>query len=203
MTTMSPWLSRGDVGASDGQLLFQLVHGDEGAFRELFRRHERATYRVALALVRTTWDAEEIVGSAFLELWRKRASVRIVDDSVLPWLIATVSFFAKNQIRGRLRYQRLLQRVPSAGVQRDHADEVARVVDAIYIAQDVQEVLGALNTRDSSIVLLCIVQELSVRDAAVALGIPEGTVKSRLSRVKERLRKSLSQYAPGVEGVET
>ena len=193
----------GDAVTSDSQLLFRLTHGDEKAYRELFRRHERAAYRVALALVQTTWDAEEVVGSAFLELWRKRESVRIVDDSVLPWLFTTISFVAKNQIRGRRRFQRLLRSAPIAEVQRDHADEVARVVDAIRIAHDVQEVLSTLNARDASVVLLCIVQELSTQEVAIVLGVPEGTVKSRLSRVKARLRTRLSKYAPGVGEVET
>lgn len=192
----------GDAVPSDSQLLFQLTRGDEKAFRELFRRHERAAYRVALALVRTTWDAEEVVGNAFLELWRKRESVRIVDDSVLPWLFTTISFAARNQVRGRLRYQRLLRRAPTTGVQHDHADEVARVVDAVRISQDVQDVLATLNARDTAVVLLCIVQELSSQEAAVVLAIPEGTVKSRLSRVKGRLRTSLNQYAPRVGEVE-
>jgi RNA polymerase sigma factor (sigma-70 family) len=188
---------------SDAHLLFQVTHGDDRAYRVLFRRHERATYRVALALVRSTWDAEEVVGTAFLELWRKRAAVRLVKDSVLPWLLTTISYAAKNKIRSRLRYQRLLHRVPDAGAQRDHADEVARVVDAISIRKDVQRALSALNARDTSVVLLCVVQELSYAEAALVLNLPEGTVKSRLSRVKARLRQDLSRYAPGMEGVGT
>ncbi|WP_374976422.1 RNA polymerase sigma factor [Microbacterium trichothecenolyticum] len=188
--------------ASDSQLLFQMCRGDERAYRALFRRHERSSYRVALALVRSTWDAEEVVGTAFFELWRRRESVRIVEESVLPWLLTTVSYAAKNQIRGRLRYQRLLRRVPDAGTQHDHADEVARMVDAITLTRDVETALAALNARDAGIVILCIVQELSYADAAVVLGVPEGTVKSRLSRVKARLRVDLNMHAPGLEGVE-
>jgi RNA polymerase sigma-70 factor (ECF subfamily) len=185
--------------SSDGQLLFQLSRGDERSFRILFRRHERVAYRVALALVESVWDAEEVASSAFFELWRRRDSVRIVDDSVLPWLIRTISFVAKNQVRGRRRYQRLLRKLPASDAQPDHADEVARVVDAIHIANDVQVALRALNARDTSIVLLCIVQGLGPQDAASVLKIPVGTVKSRLHRVKSRLRVSLSDYAPSAE----
>ncbi|KAA9105979.1 RNA polymerase sigma factor [Microbacterium rhizomatis] len=189
----------GENDPSDGQLLFQLSRGDERSFRILFRRHERVAYRVALALVDSVWDAEEVASSAFFELWRKRDSVRLVGDSVLPWLIRTVSYVAKNQVRGRRRYQRLLRKLPASDAQPDHADEVARVVDAIYIAQDVQMVLGGLNARDASIVLLCIVQGLGPQEAATVLGIPEGTAKSQLHRVKGRLRVSLRDHSPNAE----
>lgn len=185
---------------TDGELLFRLSRGDESAYRELFRRHERRTYRVALLMMQSTWDAEEVVASAFLELWRKRDSVRVVDGSVLPWLLTVVSFMAKNHQRSTRRYRRLLAKVPHGGTEPDHSDEVARTVDALPVAAAVQEALAELNARDASILLLCVVQELSTRDAAVALGVPDGTVKSRLSRVKARLRTRLSAYAPTSEG---
>jgi len=151
-------------------------------------------------MVRSPWDAEDVVAAAFLELWRKRESVRLVDDSVLPWLLTVVSFSAKNSMRAKLRYGRLLSKIPRQEVEPDHADEVARTVDALPVTVAVQQALAELNARDSSVLLLCVVQELSLRDAAVALGIPEGTVKSRLSRVKARLRNRLGDYAPTVAG---
>jgi RNA polymerase sigma-70 factor (ECF subfamily) len=181
---------------TDADLLFRLSRGDEVAYRELFRRHERATYRVALVMLQSTWDAEEVVASAFLELWRKRDAVRLVDGSVLPWLLTVLSYMAKNHQRGTRRYRRLLAKVPHAGTEPDHAEEVARTVDALPVTAAVQEALAELDARDASILLLCVVQELSTRDAALALGIPDGTVKSRLSRVKARLRSRLNAYAP-------
>ncbi len=181
---------------TDEELIFRVSGGDEAAYRHLFRRHERAAYRVALLLTHSPWDAEEVVASAFLELWRKRDEVRLVEDSVLPWLLTVVSFVAKNQQRGTVRYRRLLAKAPHSGHSPDHADEVARTVDALRVSAAVQEALAELNARESSIVLLCVVQELTTRDAALALGIPEGTVKSRLSRLKARLRSRLSPYGP-------
>lgn len=181
---------------TDADLLFRLSRGDEVAYRELFRRHERAAYRVALVMLQSTWDAEEVVASAFLELWRKRDAVRLVDGSVLPWLLTVLSYMAKNHQRGTRRYRRLLAKVPHAGTEPDHAEEVARTVDALPVTAAVQEALAELDARDASILLLCVVQELSTRDAALALGIPDGTVKSRLSRMKARLRSRLNAYAP-------
>ncbi|MBB2977158.1 RNA polymerase sigma-70 factor (ECF subfamily) [Microbacterium endophyticum] len=194
-------VTSGGVEPSDSDLLFRLTKGDEQAYRLLFRRHERACYRVALAMVQSPWDAEEVVGAAFAELWKKRESVRIVDESVVPWLLTVVSYAAKNQLRGLRRYRRLLAKVPHDAPEPDHADEVARVVDAASVSAEVQAVLADLGARDSAVVVLCMVEGLTTRDAARTLGLPEGTVKSRLSRAKGRLRRSLSQYAPDTEGV--
>lgn len=190
---MSDDLEQDDV--SDGELLYRLSHGNERAYRDLFRRHQTVTYRVALLMVRTPQDAEEVVGSAFLELWRKRESVRLVDNSVRPWLLATVTFAAKNQLRGMRRYQRLLRKIPDWGNTPDHADEIARVLDGINMASDVRTALSELSADYAAVLLLCVVQELTIRSTAQALGIPEGTVKSRLSRAKAQLRHRLQTKA--------
>lgn len=180
----------------DGELLYRMSRGDEPAYRRLHERHQAAVFRMSLVLMRTTWDAEEVAATAFFELWRKRDKVRVVDGSVLPWLLATASFAAKNSLRSRRRYHRLLSQIPRDGDVPDHADEVDRAMDALKISANVREALLQLNTRDSSVVILCVIQELPTSEAAVVLGIPEGTVKSRLSRVKARLRGVLTEYAP-------
>ena len=185
--------------ATDGELLFRLSRGDERAYRQLHDRHARPVYRVALVLVRKPWDAEEVAATAFLELWRKRDGVRLFDGSVLPWLLTVTSFVAKNQLRSMRRYSRLLSRIPHDDLSPDPADEVGRAMDALRMSEDVRAVLQQLNSRDASIVLLSVVQELPMKDTALALGIPEGTVKSRLSRVKARLRVSLRDYAPSAQ----
>nr|WP_279587831.1 RNA polymerase sigma factor [Microbacterium ulmi] len=162
--------------------------------RQLIARHERRLYAAALRMTQTSWDAEEVVGAAFLELWRRREHVRIVDQSVLPWLLTVVAYAAKNKLRGQRRYKRLLNHIPSADAFPDHADEVARVVDGKAITQAVRKALAEASAQDASVIVLCIVEEMSIRDAAAVLGIPEGTVKSRLSRAKAKLRDRLGPH---------
>ncbi|KQQ67050.1 hypothetical protein ASF63_07390 [Microbacterium sp. Leaf320] len=186
-------------GPSDGELLFRLSRGDEPAYRMLHDRHQMPVFRLSLVLMHTSWDAEEVAATAFFELWRRRDKVRIVDGSVLPWLLATTSFAAKNSLRSRRRYQRLLHRIPHDEDVADHADEVARAMDSLKISESVREALRQLNPREASVVILCIIHELPLAEAAVVLGVPEGTVKSRLSRVKARLRGELHEYAPRPE----
>ena len=165
----------------------------------LHDRHQAPVFRMSLVLMRTSWDAEEVAATAFFELWRKRDKVRMVDGSVLPWLLATTSFAAKNSLRSHRRYQRLLNRIPHEEQVPDHAEEVARAMGALKISESVREALLQLNPREAGVVVLCVIHELPIAEAAVVLGIPEGTVKSRLSRVKNRLRGQLHDYAPAAE----
>lgn len=186
---------------NDGELLFRLSRGDEPAYRLLHDRHQADVFRVALLLVRTSRDAEEVAATAFFELWRKRRSVRMADGSVLPWLLATTSRTAKNGLRSRRRYRRLLGRIPREDRISENSDEIARVTDALNVSREFHDALVHVNGRDASIIVLCVVNGLPTAEAAVVLRIPEGVVKSRLSRMQARWRTAPDPYTPKTEGV--
>ena len=73
--------------------------GDGEAFGRVFDAHRERVYRHALRLVDTVHEAEDVTAVAFLELWRRRDHVRLVDGSVLPWLLVTAGNVARNQRR--------------------------------------------------------------------------------------------------------
>jgi RNA polymerase sigma factor (sigma-70 family) len=176
---------------TDVELLALSAGGDESAFRIIFRRHETAAYGLAMNMVRSPVDAEEVVGSAFFELWRGRDRVRFVDGSARPWLMVTVSHICRNQRRGRARYARLLAKVPPPESVPDHADEIARVLDAQREATEIRAALVDLREGEAAVVILCMLEEIPVPEAARLLGIPVGTAKSRLSRAKARMNGQL------------
>ncbi|MET2012965.1 RNA polymerase sigma factor [Microbacterium chocolatum] len=178
-------------GKTDAELLELTAAGDKTAFRIIFRRHEAPAYGLALNIVRSSADAEEVVGSAFMELWRKRNSVRFVNGSVRPWLMVSVSHICRNHIRGRSRHGRLLARLPPPEHFPDHADEIARVLDDQNHADDVRAAIAELREAEAAIVILCVLEEVPMEEAARILGIPLGTAKSRLSRAKSRLKDRL------------
>lgn len=184
---------------TDGELLYRLSRGDEPAYRWLHDRHQMPVFRLALVLMPTSRDAEEVAATAFFELWRKRDKVRVIDGSVLPWLLATTSFTAKNSSRSRQRYQRLLRGVPHDDHVPDHADEVTRAMDSMDITEEVRRELLRLSPHNAGVLVLCVIHELPVAQAAVVLGVPERTVRSRLSRVRARRRGELQQYSPTAE----
>ncbi len=106
-----------------------------------------------------------------------------MDGSPLPWLLNTVSHSARNLERSARRYRALLARTP-----------VSPPVPA-PVAPDETGVLAALRrlpAREQSVLVLTVLEGYSDRVAAETLGIPVGTVKSRLARAKARLREEMA-----------
>lgn len=100
----------------------RVLAGDSRNFGVLYDRHRDRVFRHALGRLSHPADAEDATAIAFLELWRRRAQVRFVDDSLLPWLIVTTSNVVHNLRRSRRRYERMLARLPEPDHHPDHPD---------------------------------------------------------------------------------
>ena len=176
---------------SDGYLLESLALGsDRTAFDLLVRRHSRAVYLAALSVTGIAADAEEVAQDAFLVLWRRRADdVRIVADSLAPWLIVTARHLALNLRRGEKRLRLREERLPEAPPLAD--PEAALVATAAREAVD--RALAALDPLDAEIARLCLAEGLSYAEAAAKLGVAHGVVRNRLSRTRRRLRELLGE----------
>ncbi|MEV7900947.1 RNA polymerase sigma factor [Streptomyces anulatus] len=163
--------------------------GDPDAFRELFRDHAQLVFRHA---VRTTGDwsaAEDVVSLTFLEAWRLRGKLRDEGESPRPWLMGIAVNVLRNTGRAARRHQRALARVPLRDVLPDFADElVGRITDSGELAAT-KRALGQLRRAEREVFALCVWSGLGYAEAAEALGVPVGTVRSRLSRARARLRK--------------
>lgn len=165
----------------DAGLWVRVRRGDELALAVLFDRYEGRLFRHASRLLTHREDAKDAVTVAFFELWRKRASVRLVEGSPLPWLVNTVAYCARNLERSGRRYRALLDPAP--------------VAEPVSHDQDDSGVLAALRrlpAREQFVMVPAVLEGLSEREVAQALGIPTGTVKSRLSRAKAKLRDELA-----------
>ena len=153
--------------------------GDGEAFGRVFDRHRHRVLRHAQRLLPVEADAADAVAVVFLEAWRLRARVRLVDGSVLPWLLVTATNTARNQGRATRRYRAALDRLPPPEPSPDHAD---RETDGEAV-----RALRTLAPRDQEVLTLVVLEGYAEREVAEALGIPPGTVKSRLSRARARL----------------
>ncbi|MEP6479118.1 MAG: RNA polymerase sigma factor [Rhodoglobus sp.] len=157
--------------------------GEGEGFGRIFDRHSARLLRHSRRLVTEPADADDVVAITFLEAWRSRSRLRLVDGSVLPWLLVTATNVASNRNRSVRRYRALLARLPAAEPSRD--------LTGVAEGTEASDALGRLSLADRRVVVLCVLEGYSEREAADALGVPPGTVKSRLSRAKQRLRDQL------------
>lgn len=186
---------------SDRELWSRAGAGDSDAFAAVFDRH-RESVRAYCARRSGSLDAaDDLVSIVFLEAWRRRADVDLVHDSVLPWLYGVAGRTVQRRTRTALRHRRLLDRLsthPSfdltarshAAAHADHAEEVAARVDDERHLRKLSAAMSGLGRLDREVLLLCVWQELDHAAVAVALQVPIGTVKSRLSRARARLRRA-------------
>ncbi|MGW2601828.1 RNA polymerase sigma factor [Streptomyces klenkii] len=173
--------------------------GDPDSFRRLFRSHAQIVHRYA---VRATGDwatAEDVVSLTFLEAWRLRAKLPEEPDGAKAWLMGIAVNVQRNTSRAARRHEKALARMPAKEALPDIASEVVgRMADAEQLAA-AKNALGKLRRSEREVVTLCVWSGLSYAEAAEALGVAVGTVRSRLSRARERLRKlaehELGQHA--------
>lgn len=164
-----------------------VLAGDPDGFGSLYDTYRNRVFWHALRHTRSVHDAEDIAALVFLEAWRKRASVRLVDGSPLPWLLATTNNVARNAGRSRRRHQLALSRLPWPEDQEDFSSAADDRIDSAPRREAIRGAFAGLHARDQDVLSLCVIAEMPVAEAARVLGVPVGTVKSRLSRAKVKL----------------
>ena len=136
--------------------------------------------------------AQDLTSETFLQAFRGRHTYRPEQPSALPWLYG----IATNQLRGHLRSEQrrieVLAKVAGqsilAGTTEEDSDDA---LSAAATLERLAVALAGLTQEARDTVALVVVESLSYEDAAVALGVPVGTVRSRLSRARQELRRAL------------
>lgn len=171
--------------------------GSPAAFGVVYDRHRRQVFGKALRSTADPGDAEEVMAVVFLEAWRRRKDVRIVDGSLLPWLYTTTGYVAMNMARARRRHRIALAQLPAPSHLPDVAVTVDEQVDAVGRGRVLRDALAHLNSKERAVVQLCLVDELPLTSAADVLDLPLGTVKSRLHRARAKLQRILGRTVLG------
>ncbi|MFE2541873.1 RNA polymerase sigma factor [Actinacidiphila glaucinigra] len=133
--------------------------------------------------------AEEIVSLTFLEVWRLREKLESTDDSVRPWVYGIATNVLRNRGRAMRRHKNAMDRLPVLDDIPDFSDEVAERLDDGRRLSAAKTAVAKLRQSERDVFALCVWADLSYAAAAEALGIPIGTVRSRLARARARLQK--------------
>jgi RNA polymerase sigma factor (sigma-70 family) len=177
-----------EMEPSDASLWARSRAGDPDAFGLLFERHARAVNNYCFRRIGKRATAQDLLSIVFLEAWRRRDK-ELPADKVLPWLYGIATNVVRHQRRSERRFAAALSRLPEAGADPDFADDSAEFLDLERQAQKALGLLQTLPRREQDVFVLCVGMELSYEDAALALDLPVGTVRSRLSRARARLRE--------------
>ncbi|MFF1697049.1 RNA polymerase sigma factor [Streptomyces sp. NPDC058257] len=163
--------------------------GEREAFGELYEAYARTVYNHALRLTGDWSTAEEVMSETFLAAWRTRDRLEPDRGSLKPWLLGIATHKAQNANRGLRRRLAFLSRQPPPPEVADFAEESAGRMDDVRRLAAVHGALRRLRRPEREVLVLCVWSGLDYAQAAEALGVPVGTVRSRLSRARARLRR--------------
>jgi RNA polymerase sigma-70 factor, ECF subfamily len=184
--------------ASDESLFRASATGDQQAFSELYERHARAIYNYLFRRLADWSEAEDLTAVVFLEAYRRRRDVVVFEGKLLPWLYGIATNVLRNRRRALWRHRDLIAQLadqparaaPDASARAEAAEQMRAVLKRV----------ATLPRRQQDAIALCLWSGLSYEEAAVALGVPVGTVRSRLSRARTALAEP--DGAPGHEPID-
>jgi RNA polymerase sigma-70 factor (ECF subfamily) len=185
------------VVQSDEMVMASLAQGgkglDDSALRLLYERHAPAMLRLLRRLTSNQAVAEEILQEAWVAVWQSAGGYR-ADSSVRAWLLGVARRQAHNRIR---RKEVLAVELDEAVAVADPDEDVEARVLAKAGHEEVMSRILALPEHLREVVILALVDELPYKDVSTVLGIPVGTVKSRMAHARARLSAALAGNTSG------
>lgn len=162
-----------------------MARWDDADFTEFVRRHSRLVFRVAYAVLRNSHDAEDVVQEVFLKLYRSNAWGGVRDEK---------AYLARSAWRAAVDHLPKGERVELADeseLPSAHPSPEQAALDADF-QQKVHRLIDRLPEELRQPLALSTIQELTSGEVAEVLGIPEGTVRTRVLRARQLLREKLA-----------
>jgi len=195
----APALTWSEVGSREASLIARCATGDEEACAELVDEHQRLVFQLALNLLGDTQEALDLSQEVFLRVFRTLPTFR-GHSALRTWIYRITVNQAKNRLRWWRRRRRALQ-VSLDDHVRDHGelptDAVGASPDRVLrqkeIGDRLREALDRLPFDQRTAIVLREIDGLSYDEIAFSLGVAVGTVKSRLTRARQTLRRQLQE----------
>ena len=193
MWVLAVLASARDERLADQAALARLARGDQNALAELYDRHARPIYSLALRILRERADAEDVVQEVFAQAWNQAARFDTGRGAVAAWLL----MMARSRAIDRLRARRsrpetasdaaVVERMPDAAVRQDLQLLSSEQVEILKTA------LNGLPAPQREALELAYYEGLTHTEIAERLSEPLGTVKTRIRQAVIRLRESLGR----------
>jgi RNA polymerase sigma factor (sigma-70 family) len=179
----------------EDSVLVQASQTDPQRFAELYDRHAPDIHRY---VARRLGDsaADDVVAETFLVAFRRRDRFDPSRGAARPWLYGIASNLIAGHRRSEVMQYRVLAKTAVDPVVESHHDRAEERVAAAAVARQLGAALARLAKRDRDVLLLVAWESLTYDEVAQALGIPIGTVRSRLNRARKKVRKALGGVDP-------
>jgi len=181
-----------DPAEEDAAAVRAVAGGDQSALRGLYERYGRMIHSIAFRITADAHVAEECTQDVFMALWRNAASFDPARSRASTWLCAIARNRSLDAVRAGARRPTPHEDVPEVGAAPDTADLVAQADAAVQVA----EAMSQLPPTQFDVLQLAYFDELSQSEIASRLGVPLGTVKSRMRLAMNRMREAAADLTP-------
>jgi RNA polymerase sigma-70 factor (ECF subfamily) len=174
---------------AEAKLVARVARGDRGAFAQLYALYSPLLLALGMRVVKSRAEAEDVLHDVFLEVWKRAGDYDPQRGSVRAWLAMRM----RSRSLDKQKSPRVTRAVPfeDSGAEARPAPEMDPGLK--MERERVRAALGNLSLDQRSVVDLAYFQGLGVVEIGEKLGVPVGTVKSRLSAARERLRGVLEE----------
>lgn len=186
---------------SDAELVQRAKEGDAGAFELLYARYHARVYRLLYGMLGNREDAVDLTQEVFVRAWIELPRLQI-EKTLYGWLRRTAINLGIDHLRRNrlVRFQSLdasfddEEGEPFEWQLPDETQDVQAAAELSELQECLQRALQQLTTIHRVVVILHYIEEVPVEEIAQQLSIPVGTVKSRLARAREALRRHLEPF---------
>ena len=179
---------------TDDALMQRVREGDDDAFGEIVDRYKNPLVNYLTHLVRSRDRAEEIAQDAFVRLYRNAANYK-EQDRLAPYLFRIATNLTVTEVRRAKRWTLLMPRLHASTSQSTPSPDANLITDEIQ--KQVNAALERLPLKFRAPLVLFEIEEWSYEAIASALDVRIGTVKSRISRARDLLRRHLAPWWKG------
>jgi len=180
----------------DAQLVQQCLRGDDSAWEELVRRHTRRVYNLCYRFTGYPHEAEDLTQEVFLRIFKTLRSYRVAQGSFTTWMTSLTRNLLIDHYR-RTKRDHMTRALEDEAARLEEKESAApkpdQKAEAMELSVQLQRALARLSPELREAVVLRDLQGLDYQEIRAILGVPEGTVKSRINRGRIELARRLEQ----------
>ena len=176
----------------DENIILRIARKDRDAFAELYRTESDAVYGLALSIMRSREDAEDVMHDAFIRIYNAAGNY-VPGGKPLAWIFTIVRNLCYNKLRDSERTRdeepAKFETEEQTGLTEGYSNDIEEATDKIVL----NAAMECLKQDEREIVVMHALTGLKHREIAEALDMPEGTVLSKYNRALKKMRKALGE----------